>query len=494
MPPKVRTFVTRHPVALVAGLAVLLRLPALGTAPGADEAGFLMVGRQWASAGTSLYGNYWVDRPPVLITIFRIAAELGGVVTLRLIGCLAVALLVLGSARVAGRLGGHRAALCAGVVAAAWCVSYLTGSAEVNGELLAAPFVVWGIDAVLASLTTLSGGGRRDLLTLRAASQAAAAGGLAVGALLVKQNFADVGVFAVAYLAFAMVRREVALRDVARFAGFFTAGSLTALAVVSGWTLMHGTSLVGVYDAMYPFRIHAAQVMAASANPAPAARFDHLLVSWVLSGLGLITLVIAWALVSRRFRLSASYGLAALLLFDIASVVLGGNFWSHYLMQLVTPAAPLAGLLVARRQPGARALVAAVALAAVVSGVRGLPGPASTSATRLGSAVRTASRPGDTIVTVYGHSEVSETSGLSSPYPYLWSLPVKTLDPRLHALDAVLAGPDAPTWFVTYAHVTSWGVDSAATVTLLTERYHPVSVLEGHTVYLRDGVQRSPPR
>ena len=65
--------------------------------PSPDEAGFLSVGAQWQPGGTSLYGDYWVDRPPLLITIFRLAAELGGLVPLRLVGCLATLLAVLGS-------------------------------------------------------------------------------------------------------------------------------------------------------------------------------------------------------------------------------------------------------------------------------------------------------------------------------------------------------------------------------------------------------------
>ena len=59
-----------------------------------DEAGFLLVGQQWQPGGTSLYGSYWVDRPPLLVTIFRVASDLGGAVPLRLMGCLATVLIV----------------------------------------------------------------------------------------------------------------------------------------------------------------------------------------------------------------------------------------------------------------------------------------------------------------------------------------------------------------------------------------------------------------
>jgi hypothetical protein len=83
----------------VIAVMVPLRLLFLGEAAGRDEAGFLLVGRGW-SDGSSLYGDYWVDRPPLLIWIMELA---GSVTTLRLIGLLACVLMVLGVARTNGR-------------------------------------------------------------------------------------------------------------------------------------------------------------------------------------------------------------------------------------------------------------------------------------------------------------------------------------------------------------------------------------------------------
>ena len=487
----VRRLVGRHPVALIAAIVVLLRLPMLEASPGADESGYLIVGGQWDSAGSSLYGSYWVDRPPLLISLFSLAAHVGGLVPLRVLGCVAAFLLVTGAAHVAARMGGRPAAVWAAVAAAGWCLSPLTGSPEVDGELLAAPFVVWGIDATLAALDGVCG---TRVVPRRAGWQAVVAGALAMSALLVKQNFADVAVFALVCVGVAMSRRELSGRNTSRLVALGGAGAGTVLVVVAGWTVLHGTSLVGVYDAMYPFRIRAAQMMAASGDQAPASRFAVLLLKWVLCGLAPVTVLTAWAFLSRRVATTGTVALTAVLVFDMASVVMGGNYWSHYLMQLVTPAAVLAGVLAARRQPGLRPIIVGAAVVGMTVLGIALPGAlASSSSQRLGHAVGAASRPGDTIVTVYGHSDVSQTSGLFSPYPYLWSLPLKTLDPRLRFLDSVLARPRAPTWFVTYAGISSWGVDSTRTSRLVHERYHPVAVLEGHTVYLRDGVRRRPP-
>jgi hypothetical protein len=73
---------------------VLLRLPYLWAPMSPDEGGFLAVAAQWHGRGTSLYAGYWVDRPPLLITVYQLAAETGGLTSLRLIGCAAAALTV----------------------------------------------------------------------------------------------------------------------------------------------------------------------------------------------------------------------------------------------------------------------------------------------------------------------------------------------------------------------------------------------------------------
>ena len=39
-----------------------------------DEAGYLYIARQWHAGGEFLYGDFYVDRPPLLIAIFQAAA------------------------------------------------------------------------------------------------------------------------------------------------------------------------------------------------------------------------------------------------------------------------------------------------------------------------------------------------------------------------------------------------------------------------------------
>ncbi|MCW2750207.1 MAG: hypothetical protein JWR83_1317 [Aeromicrobium sp.] len=471
-------------VAASVAVAVASRLPFIGHAAGPDEAGFLIVGRQWHGAGTSLYGNYWVDRPPLLITIFRIAASTGGLTALRLIGCLAVAALILGCVRVTHLMAGVQAARWAAITASALSISLV--SYEVNGELLAAPFVVGGIAAVIAALQATD---VRRVVTL-----AGAAGACAMSALLIKQNFADVAVFGAAAYLIAGLRHEISRRRLLHLVAGSTAGAAVALVLVGAWTAWHGTSLSGVFDAMYPFRIKAGNVMAAAGRQHATVRLNELLFAALRTGLVIVLLFVASHVVSKR-RPTATVWWALLVTigFGGVSVFLGGNYWLHYLVELIGPAAIVLAVLIARRARGARAVLTYVVVAAALAWGVVLAAPQGDQGRLVGRAVAASAQPGDTIFTAYGHANVVGASGLDSPYPYLWSLPIKTLDPQLTALNAVLQSPQAPTYFVTWNAVTSWGLDTATTSELLARDYRPLASICGHTIYLRNGVERTAP-
>lgn len=473
-------------VAAATSVAVVGRLPFLGHAPGPDEAGFLLVGGQWNGAGSSLYGNYWVDRPPLLITIFRLASSLGGLTALRLIGCVAVALVVVGSARVASLLGGHRAARWAAVTSAGLSLSPLLGGYEVNGELLAAPFTLAGIALVIVAV--------RSIGPRRAVVASTGAGVCAMSSLLIKQNLADAAVFGAVTFVLAWWRRDIARERFGRLTFGAIAGAFAAGLVLAGWTVLHGTSLTGVFDAMYPFRVRANQVQAAGGSGHSTARFFGLLAVAAVSGLGLLILWLARDVVVRRRQDTLGWALVATTLFAVASVALGGNYWHHYLVELIAPVSVATGVLAARRGFAARLLIAYVVVAASVGWVGHLAMPQGDDARSVGQAIGESSQPGDTIVTAWGRANLTYSSGLSSPYAQLWSLPVKTLDPQLVELNSVLTGPTAPTWFVSGSTIRSWGLDTAQTAAILSQDYRRVGQLCGRTIYLHDGFDRPTPR
>ncbi|MCW2865819.1 MAG: hypothetical protein JWR20_7, partial [Marmoricola sp.] len=144
---------TRRWVWLVAGLTALLRLPFVGAPLSPDEGGFLLVAGAW-HRGTSLYGDLWVDRPPLLLAIFRVADLLGGqahaLTVLRVLGCAVAGLTVAGVGLAARQLVGTRSGpVWAASVAGVLLLTPAGGGSVVNGEPLASPLVALGLLAAL---------------------------------------------------------------------------------------------------------------------------------------------------------------------------------------------------------------------------------------------------------------------------------------------------------------------------------------------------------
>jgi len=102
-------------VGLATLLAVGLRIPYLPHPLSPDEGGYLLVARQWDGAGPHLYGELWVDRPPLLLAFDRLADAVGGVLALRLLACVVVVALVALAGWVGWLLAGSRGAGLGGV-------------------------------------------------------------------------------------------------------------------------------------------------------------------------------------------------------------------------------------------------------------------------------------------------------------------------------------------------------------------------------------------
>ena len=120
-----------------------------------------------------------------------------------------------------------------------------------------------------------------------------------------------------------------------------------------------------------------------------------------------------------------------------------------------------------------------------------LAGLAGSDANRTGVALGRAAEPGDTVVVYGGRSEIVLVSGMSSPYEHLWSLPMRTLDPDLTELQAVLSGPEAPTWFVMWVPASAWGGKGEVLEPVLDERYRPHGATCGDKPGLPAGGRRA---
>ncbi|GAB4010562.1 hypothetical protein GCM10028772_30510 [Nocardioides ultimimeridianus] len=476
---------TRIAVAVIALVAAATRIPFLTWPATIDDGGFYQVAQSWLHGGPNLYGDYWVDRPPGLIGLFAIAAGTGHFVVIRVIALVAVVVLILAVARAVRVLGGSP--VWAAAVAASLTLTPLFGAQLDPGELLASAVTAV---AFLAAVEARRTPGWWGVLL------ATTAGLTGVAAACVKQNFVD-GLVAVAVLLGAdlLTRRRVERRrsgGLLLAAGLGTVIGAVALLVVSEVAM---TGPAALFDALVTFRIDARDYLATTPNARLITRLGTLDDRALVSGLLPLVLVLAVAGV-RRFRDPSAAGLAvaAGLAISVIGIVGGGGAWSHYLICPTVWVAIGAGLAARSRltQAGVLAVVLSCAISVVVQLGRG-PTHEWLDARAVGLAIHRAAQPGDTAIALYGVADVQYYTGLRSPYPYLWSLPMFVRDPSLEQLRAVVAGPDAPTWIVQTNDRIFVGPYRDDLGALVAARYRQVSDSCHSRVWLLDGQERPIP-
>jgi hypothetical protein len=442
-----------------------------------DEGGFLVLAAQW-DAGSSLYGDYWVDRPPVLVALFAAADWLGGPWALRVMGAVAAVLTVVLAGVIGRQVAAARAALVPAVTAAIFVATPLFGGSVVNGELLGLPFVLAGIACVIASVRAARPG--------VAIGWAVAAGAAGATAFLVKQSLLDVFVVV---LAIVVSHRR---RSVWRLVAGAVVGSVAATALVLWGADARGTSVVDLWDAVITFRGEASAVIAESATATTAGRLGGLVLALAGSGALVVAGALAWQ--SRR-RVEPTDGLDlrwaayTLLGWEAFGVLFGGSYWLHYLMGLV-PGLVLLAAAVSPRLPNLRGLrwpYAVAALSTLVAIGWVAVNPIDRPEEPVIAYLDDHAQPGDTGVVAFGGANILEAAGLESPYPYLWSLPVRVRDDELRELARVLAGPEAPTWLViSGGDLGSWGIDATAAEPYVDQRYTIATDLGRFTIYRRN--------
>jgi hypothetical protein len=478
----------RRTLLMVLALTALLRVPFLGAPLQPDEGGFLMVATQWNDEGPALYGGQWVDRPPLLLVVFRLASMLGGsTVALRLLA-LCFGLTTVLAAWVAGRaINGVRGGIASAIVAAAISSSYVLDGFALTGESIAVPFVM--SSCALTLLAAQSGRERWQAVGL-----ALAAGVLASMAFLVKQNFVDAALFAAVLLSVAVRRTWRAL-----LAGLV--GVAVPLVVTAMWARSDdGPGLYKLWHALFRFRRRALDLMESASASVPVGRLVLLGVFFVVTGMVILT----WQLLRAGRHAEAPAGLrlalVATLGYDVVSVLVGASWWTHYLLQLGPVLAM--GTAMATRSPLIRLRTQLAAVVVTMTSVTASLGgvadaaaasPPGSSEVAVAGYLRNASKPGDSIVVVYGTPSIIEMAGLSTPYKYSWSLPVRARDPHLTNLVATLRGSSAPTWLLEMDDFTMWGLDTSAFRHVRAARYHVVATVCGHHLYLHDGLTRQLP-
>lgn len=476
-------------------LTLVLRVPFLGGLPYPDEGGLLLVARHWHDGGPTLYGHLFVDRPPLLLLFWRTADLLGGIEPARLLGCVAVAVLVVAAGWSGWLLGGHRGSRLAAVTAAALASTPIIGTHEIDAELLGAPLTMLGCACVLMASRHGSRSGTQ-------AGWALLAGACGAGAVLMKQNLVDGLVFAAVLALVAGLTHAWPASKTARVLGFGVLGGLVPLSATALWAMTRGPGLDVLWFTLYGFRADAAVVVAKQSLAAPESRLAVLCVISVLSGMAVLLPAYLWWVRHRlRDRDPVAVAVVAMLAVEVVGVALGGSYWPHYLIAVIPGLALVVGSLatVPVRQPGRlRAGVSFVVVSSVAATlvslspyVVGLRAPEATMVQWL----RAASHQSDTAMVTYGHADIIEAAGLDPGYRYLWSLPVRTLDPRLELLHRTLLGKSAPTWLLEWNSLDSWDIDPHGRLaTAIALHYKRVGTICAIPVYLHRGISRTLPR
>ena len=294
----------------------------------------------------------------------------------------------------------------------------------------------------------------RDGDQMRTAVAAGVVGGAAV---LVKQNFLDGLVFALVLVAGEVLRcRRITGR--CRVVAFGVgSGAVAPALAVAGWLMTRDAAPVQLWSELVSFRASASAVLWDTSLRAPGRRGATLVLLALLSAL--IPMAGTWLrwVRTRGWRCTPEeWAVSGSLIFAIWAI-----------------------------------LGSTVTLILIVVGVYATV-PRAWHQERTGQWLAKSSAPNDTVFVAYGNVAVLETSGLGTPYPYLWSLPMRTLDPDQQRLRATLAGPNAPTWIIRMNRLNSWGIDAHGDLrTLVGSRYDVVAEVCGHTVALRSDVHRS---
>ncbi|HEY6474064.1 MAG TPA: glycosyltransferase family 39 protein [Acidimicrobiales bacterium] len=451
-------------------LAVLARLPFLHTPLTADEGGYAEVARLW-SHGAVLYQGAWVDRPQGLLIIFRAMLHVdgGSAEALRALAAVAGALVVAVTMVVTARLAGRIPATIAGLAMATVGAAPFIESFTLSGELLASLFAVASLLAFVRYLE-------------RAAPGWLVAAGLLTGcAVLVKQSAFDAGAAAAVYLVW--TRRR---------GGIVPAAALVAAAflpvVVAAVTAQ---SFHGWWYAMVTYRDQADSILTGSVH----ARIDQ---AWssagpAARGLGVLALlaVAGW----RRWPLLGVLWLA----FACAAVIGGGNFHNHYYQQMVPPLALLAGIGGAellRRRNVAYVAVVGVALAATVfvtvplwfdspdAQARAVfPGdPHLQTDAAVVRYVRSHTRPGQRIFVMWAAADLYYLANRDPSFRYMWFRNIQAIPGALGQARRMLSGKHPPALVVGINSPGSMD-PSGRTQKILDERYRKVATVEGVPIY-----------
>jgi hypothetical protein len=463
-----------------------------------DEGGYLLVARQWHAGGEFLYGDYFVDRPPLLLLVFRIASLTGWDQAVRVLAIPFVLVFVLAGWRAGALLAGPAGARWAAVVAAAVTCSPALAAEQADGELFGAALVMAAIGLALSAWHAGSPG--------RRFGWAVAAGAAGAAAPLVKQSLLEGLLLLAGLVLLGWWGRGADRRRALLVGGGGLLGALVPAALLGLWLAAAAIDPADAWHDLVGSRGVAFDVLWATSPGDSLERVGLLLVLGTVTGL--LPVVVTWLLAARGGPRPGPAGVrlvTPLIAYGVVGVASGGAYWPPYLLQLAPVAVLAAGALApSLSRSGAwmrgccRLAVAAAVVGTLVSGVVYSTVPSAWAGQRTGEWLADSRAAGDTGFVAYGVPSVLEAADLASPYPHLWSAAMRTLDPAQARLRATLAGPGAPSWVVQVNGLDAWGIDEGSRLRdLLRERYRVVAEICGSRVWLRADLTRElapPPR
>lgn len=462
-------------------LALALRAPYLSIPLGRDEGGLSYMAQHWLEGGGQLYGPYWVDRPPLMFLLFKLAV-LGGQAGVRALGAVFAVALVIGIAQIARVVEGSRASWIAGLLAALMVSSVSIGSIFTPGEILA---VVPSTFSVLCLM--LAHRSRQTKFIVLA-------GLLAVAAALIKQSFLDAGLAGVVFIAVSATLDPDVRR---RWPLAYVAGAAIPLVPVLIWLVTAHRTIGTFAYTMFGFRLQLLHTLAGSDIPLHV-RLENLEEPVWESGLVVplvVTLGGLWALRKDRVLLVT---FIAWLAAAIVGVLGGGSYFAHYLIGLIPVSCVATAVVLARAALPIRLVVlAAVLVLALPTAREGVQYVSSHklrhSEVDVARYVREHARPGDTDYVMYARPNVVYYAGLRHPYPYMWSLIVRAKPGAREALQRHLGSSRRPTWLVEWQDVGDWELDpDGRTQGLIARGYRLAAIVCGIRIYLRND-RRPPP-
>lgn len=467
-------------ILVCAAICVGLRLPFINVPLNIDEGGDSFVARAWGTTQGSMYGGSWLDRPPLLVLLYKIGV-LGGDLGVRLLGMAAAILLVVGTMLIAHNISGLRAARITGFITAIMSSSVVLGAVFTSNEILATVPVTYSI---LALFYARESDRARLWLFL--------AGFLASCALLIKQSFADVLVAGAVFLFVSW-----ATRDRSRFTWswipWWVSGVVTPLIATLAWFHFYSVGIGQFLYAVIGFRIDSLADQATNA-PSASYMFVHLGLPILIASGCLIP--VPWAfswLLKRRTDPQVSLTLAAWLVVGILGITGGGNYFPHYFIQPLAALAVMCGCAIAgsrRRYLGAvtTAMFVIMAIANIVVGVSLVKvDPPQQRTLAVSKYLRANAHPDDSLYVMYARANLLYYADMKSPYPYAWIMMVRAVPQAQTDLRTLLKSPSKrPTWIVEWQGPTFFGLDkSGETRRLLRDHYVQIDQICGKAILIR---------